>query len=43
MDKLIKKKTNAGRPRKTGAEVAGSRLSMLSTTSNRAFMTPKKR
>ena len=43
MDKIIQKKSQVGRPRtRTPAEEAGSRLSMLSTTSTRAAMTPKK-
>ena len=43
MDNIIKKKSQVGRPRtRTPAEEAGSRLSMLSTTSTRAAMTPKK-
>ena len=44
MDKIIQKKSQVGRPRtRTPAEEAGSRLSMLSTTSTRAAMTPKKK
>ena len=43
MDKIIQKKTNAGRSRtRTGVEEAGSRLSLVSTTSTRAAMTPRK-
>ncbi len=44
MDNIIQKKSTAGRPRtRSGEEDRGSRLSMLSTTSTQAAMTPKKK
>jgi len=47
LDKIIKKKSNAGRPRtRTGTEEAagsvGPRLSMLSSTSTQGAFTPKR-
>ena len=49
MDAIIKKKSNAGRPRTRSDQEAAAgggsstRLSMLSTTSTQAAMTPKKK
>jgi len=49
MDNIIQKKSTAGRPRTRSSEEAAAgggsstRLSMLSTTSTQAAMTPKKK
>jgi hypothetical protein len=44
MDNIIQKKSTAGRPRtRSGEEDRGSRLSIISTTSTQAAMTPKKK
>jgi hypothetical protein len=44
MDNIVQKKSTAGRPRtRSGEEDRGSRLSMLSTTSTQAAMTPTKK
>ena len=46
MDKIINKQSNTGRPRTRSGQTqgeAGPRLSMLSTTSTMAAMTPRKK
>jgi hypothetical protein len=42
MDKIIQKKSTGRTRTRTGGEETGSRLSLLSTTSTRAAMTPRK-
>jgi hypothetical protein len=43
MDKIIQKKSTGRTRTRTGGEETGSRLSLLSTTSTRAAMTPKRK
>ena len=43
MDKIIKKKSTGRSRTRTGGEETGSRLSLLSTTSTLAAMTPQKK